>query len=930
MARSDSLIGKTISHYEVLDKLGSGGMGVVYRVRDIELERQAAIKFLPDEMLQNDDALARFRREARAASALNHSGICTIYEIGDDAGRPYLVMELLDGESLDRVLVHGPLDIRTLLNLAIEVADALDTAHAEGIVHRDIKPPNIFVTRRGHAKLLDFGLAKVNPGGFGRASLSADSSPEVTLTQHGTIVGTMHYMSPEQARGQIVDWRTDIFSFGIVLYEMATGRRPFEGQTVFTTMDAILRQIPVSAIRLNPAVPEPLEDIIARCLEKDPEMRYQHASDLGADLKRLKRDLDSQQFAGPAALSESSQISSRTPSGSFAAVRQPSSAWPAVAPEEIARTNGRRRLVPIAGIVAAVALVAGTLYWRLHSHSPDASSNGPVLVRPFSNLRGERTMPVFSPDGNTVAFSWNGPEEDNQDIYVKLIDTGEPLRLTSSPDFDTGPVFSPDGRRIAFTRFINTQSGYVAAVYLIPALGGPERGLGDGWAYDWSPDGKSIAVGRMDNGVRMLSLVDVDTGASLRMPILRGGMGPTGSSRLGGPVHFSRDGKWLYATAENGPAHSTFNRLALPGGNWEPVRLDGIGTIAAFGVSPDGNEIVLLGKNQPNDRPGLYRVSSGGGTATPLAFGEGASTITWAPKGNMLAFVVDARIQSLYQIQLPIEAGTTIRPEALITSRSVESSPAFSPDGRFLLVSSDRSGVSQLYRSDPQGHGAIRLTNLFGGTVGSPAWSPDGKRIVFDARVGGNPDVWVTDPEGKNPRRVTETTSEDVTAAWTPDGASIVFCSNRGGSQELWRIPAEGGSPVQLTHEGGFGPRLSPDGKFFYYLRSRAEGGLRRIPVTGGREEEVVPSVRDRNWTITPAGIYIFQMRAGATGLYGVNHPAELLFYDFRTRRLSNTGFTSLQRIGNNGIAVTPDGLHLIFPQLDDTGSGIMLVEHFR
>jgi len=428
----------------------------------------------------------------------------------------------------------------------------------------------------------------------------------------------------------------------------------------------------------------------------------------------------------------------------------------------------------------------------------------------------------------------------------------------------------------------------------------------------------------------MLSLVDVDTVASLRLPILRGGMGPTGSARLGGPVHFSRDGKWLYATAESGPTHSTFNRLPLHGGNWEPVGMNGIGTIAAFGVSPDSNEIVLLGKNQPNDQPRLYRVSSRGGTVKPLPFGEGASTITWAPKGNMLAFVAAVRIQSLYQIQLPKEAGTPIRPEPLITSRSVENSPAFSPDGRFLLVSSERSGVSQLYRSDPQGHGAIQLTNLFAGTVGSPAWSPDGKRIVFDARVDGNPDIWVIDSEGKNPQRVTVEPAEDVTAAWTPDGASIVFCSNRGGSQELWRIPAEGGNPVQLTHEGGFGPRLSPDGKFFYYLRSRAAGGLRRIPVAGGREEELVASVRDRNWTITPDGIYIFQMRTGATGLYGINQPAELLFYDFRTRRLNNTGFTSPRRIGNNGIAVTPDGLRLIFPQIDDTSSSIMLVDHFR
>jgi dipeptidyl aminopeptidase/acylaminoacyl peptidase len=288
------------------------------------------------------------------------------------------------------------------------------------------------------------------------------------------------------------------------------------------------------------------------------------------------------------------------------------------------------------------------------------------------------------------------------------------------------------------------------------------------------------------------------------------------------------------------------------------------------------------------------------------------------------------RVQALYRVPVPIAAGAAIEPERWIASRSVENTPAFSPDGRFLLVSSERSGSSQIYRSDAEGNGAIQLTKLFGVTVGSPAWSPDGQRILFDARVGGNPDIWVMDLDGNNPRRVTTEASEDVTGAWTPDGNSIVFCSNRSGDQQLWRTPVDGGSALQLTHEGGFGPRLSADGKFFYYLRSRATGGLRRIPVQGGREEDVVPSVRDRNWLLTPEGIYIFQMGAGATGLYGVNHPAELLFYDFQSRRLKPTGFTTPRRIGNNGLALSLDGKRLVFPQLDEAGSNIMLVEHFR
>jgi Tol biopolymer transport system component len=319
-----------------------------------------------------------------------------------------------------------------------------------------------------------------------------------------------------------------------------------------------------------------------------------------------------------------------------------------------------------------------------------------------------------------------------------------------------------------------------------------------------------------------------------------------------------------------------------------------------------------------------------GGVVKLLPFGSGGGNIAWAKKGHMLSFVTAVRVQSLYRIPIPITAGAAVQPERWISSRATENAPAFSPDGNWLLTSSERNGSSQIYRSDAEGNGATQLTKLFGYTVGTPVWSPDGKRIAFDARVEGNPDIWVMNADGSQPVRVTTEMSEDVTGAWTPDGSSIVFCSNRTGDLQLWRMPAGGGNAVQFTREGGFGPRRSPDGKYFYYLKSRANGELRRIPIGGGIEEVVIPSVRDRNWVVTPEGIYIFQMEFGATGHYGVNQPAQLLFYDFKTKRLNPTGFTSPRRIGNNGLAVTPDGKRLVFPQLDDLGSNLMLVEHFR
>jgi len=338
-----------------------------------------------------------------------------------------------------------------------------------------------------------------------------------------------------------------------------------------------------------------------------------------------------------------------------------------------------------------------------------------------------------------------------------------------------------------------------------------------------------------------------------------------------------------------------------------------------------------MGRGQLQDPLRAYRVPVEGGTVKLLPFGQGGSNIAWAKKGEMLAFVSAVRVQSLYRIPIPIAAEGAVQPERWISSRSTENSPAFSPDGNWLLISSDRNGGAyQIYRSDAEGTGPIELTKLFGYTVGSPVWSPDGSRIAFDARVEGNPDIWVMNADGSQPRRMTTEMSEDVTGAWAPDGNSIVFCSNRSGDLQLWRVPAGGGTAVQFTREGGFAPRISPDRKYFYYLKSRATGELRRIPVGGGAEEVVIPSVRDRNWVVTAEGIYVFQMGSGATGLYGINQPAKLVFYDFKTRRLNQTGFTTPRRIGNNGIAVTPDGKQLVFPQFDDLGSNLMLVEHFR
>ncbi len=892
-ARSQDLTGRSLHHYKIVEKLGEGGMGMVYKAINTRLGSTVAIKTLSQKVIPDPEHQRRFIQEAKAASALRHPNIIQVYDIDSDEGILFIVMELVDGKPLNKPIGANGLPLKELLDSAIQIADALAAAHTAGIIHRDIKPGNIMITERGLIKILDFGLAKlIHP-------LESDSQEAPTFTRSeteaGMIMGTLAYMSPEQAQGKPVDIRSDIFSFGSMLYEMICGRRPFRGGGTLATLSAILSEEPEA---MKEGTPAELERIVSRCLRKDPARRYQHMDEIRAELEDLRDELFSGRSRAQAAA------------------------------EEPPRKFRVRWWMWAAGGMLMLLLGATLVYLFRPQVRPQEYD-----VIPLASYPGKQQHPSLSPDGNQVAFSWDGERQDNFDIYVKMVQSDKALRLTSDPAADIAPAWSPDGSQIAFVRDGSKEK----SVYLVSPLGGTERklaaigGLPQWSVVSWTPDSKYLGVVDRENKTDPWSiyLISAESGQKVRRLT-------TPPEKTVGDVDcaFSPDGKNLATTRVLGNYNPINDIFIYPLANY-------VGTGDGRRLTKDGR--TLNGITWTNDSRDIIFSSNRAGRICfwriQASLGEEPLRISgtedaWWPsisRGQTprLALMRPLTDYNLWKMELPAPGKPALPPTRIANSTRKEINPSFSPNGDRIAFVSDRSGWMEIYTCSADGSNVVQLTHFKGmRRPSSPQWSPSSQEITFDCETEGKLSIFTIKIDGSDLRQITHNSINEFHPTWSPEGNFIYFCSTGSGTSQICRMDSFGKNIQQITQHGGQEVQISSDGINLYYIKEYSLPGLWSVSPEGRGEKALIKlsSVRRGHWVVVDKGIIFLDFKDSQP-----NGAVPIRFFHFSNEIIDTLGaINNIRLTATFPITVSRDARWIVWSIEDRSESDLMMVDNFR